>query len=331
MVEQHDASYFELLQCPKCSGSLTPSGQDSAGQHTALVCAEQHSIPIVGGIPRFVDSQQYTESFGYQWTRFRRIQLDSYNGTNFSRHRFETITGYTPAQLAGRLVLDGGCGAGRFADVVMREYGARLVACDLSAAVEACRDNLAPGMPFVCQASILDLPFRPQSFDFVYSIGVIQHTPDPEGSIRSLCRMVKQGGQVAIWTYELNWKCFVGTSGFKYFFRPLSRRLSRARQLALVDGLSRVCQPLVRLGRRCGTVGKIFTRMLPVAAAHLHEVDLTDEDLRNWVVLDTFDMYSPSYDSPQRFDRVARILKSEGFHRIERHPHGGLSITATRQ
>jgi hypothetical protein len=97
-----------------------------------------------------------------------------------------------------------------------------------------------------------------------------------------------------------------------------------------VEGVVWVCQPWVNLCRRLGRFGKVIARMLPVSAAHLHEVPLRPDDLRTWVLLDTFDMYSPRYDSPQRFDSIAAILRSEGFGRIERHPHGGVSITATR-
>ena len=70
--------------------------------------------------------------------------------------------------------------------------------------------------------------------------------------------------------------------------------------------------------------------MLPAASAHLYDVPLSDEDLRNWVVLDTFDTYSPAFDSPQWFETIASIFRSEGFGRIARHPHGGVSITATK-
>ena len=71
-------------------------------------------------------------------------------------------------------------------------------------------------------------------------------------------------------------------------------------------------------------------RMLPVASAHLQDIPLTNEDFKSWIVLDTFDMYSPAYDQPQTFTKVAQLLTSENFSGIVRHPHGGISITATR-
>lgn len=70
--------------------------------------------------------------------------------------------------------------------------------------------------------------------------------------------------------------------------------------------------------------------MLPVASAYLQEVQLSDADFREWVRLDTFDMYSPAHDHPQRFAKVAGWLAEAGFQVDPRHPHGGISITARR-
>ena len=57
---------------------------------------------------------------------------------------------------------------------------------------------------------------------------------------------------------------------------------------------------------------------------------LSDEDLREWVRLDTFDMYSPAHDHPLTHPLGSKWLREEGFYLIETHPHRGISITATR-
>jgi len=309
--------------CPRCHDELSPVGD-------SLRCAAGHGYPIVSGIPRFVPSQEYSGSFGYQWKAFAKLQLDSYNGTRFSEERFRAITGWERRDLEGKRVLDAGCGAGRFAEVATRAFGARVTALDLSESVEACRENLMPDPPAVCQASIYDLPFREASFDFVYSIGVIQHTPDPARAVRSLCRMVKPGGMIALWIYEVDWKTCLGTTGFKYLLRPLVSRLPRARQIAFVKVLTAVFTPVAAVAKPLGLPGRIVMRLLPVASAYLQPVPLTPADFRSWVFLDTFDMYTPAYDQPQRFPRIARMLAEEGFEDIRRMPHGGVAIRATR-
>ena len=72
-------------------------------------------------------------------------------------------------------------------------------------------------------------------------------------------------------------------------------------------------------------------RLLPIASAHIQSVQLSEQDFKTWVLLDTFDMYSPAYDTPQTYKKIASLLTALGFDNIQRHPHGGISITATRR
>ena len=46
------------------------------------------------------------------------------------------------------------------------------------------------------------LPFAPESFDYIYSIGVLHHTPDCEQAFKGLPRLLKPGGRIAIWLYS---------------------------------------------------------------------------------------------------------------------------------
>jgi 2-polyprenyl-3-methyl-5-hydroxy-6-metoxy-1,4-benzoquinol methylase len=287
-------------------------------------------FPILGGIPRFVPPSNYASSFGYQWNKYAELQLDSRNGTTFSRDRFFSITEWKREDLRGARVLDVGCGAGRFAEIALAA-GANVVAVDLSQAVEACRKNLGPGGSLeVVQASIYELPFPAGSFDFVYCIGVVQHTPDPKKSVLEIARMVRPGGRLGFWIYERDWKSYLGTVGFKYLLRPWTKSMTRERVEKFCNLLESLCWPVNRVARKCGLPGKVVMRLLPVSSAHLQEVPLSDEDFREWVRLDTFDMYSPAHDHPQKFETVERWLTEAGFEVDSRHPHGGISITARR-
>lgn len=319
--------YSDRLVCPICRSKLGTYSEQS----TEVICIlNGHSFAIVNGIPRFVSQDNYAESFGFQWNTFRSVQLDSFNGTKFSEERFLAITNWTKQELMGKLVLDAGCGAGRFSEVVLK-YGGELAAFDLSNAVDAWKKNLAKYRAFVCQASIYEIPFPPETFDFVYCIGVIQHTPDPLATIRALCRMVKPGGQIGLWIYEHNWKSYIGTVGFKYLLRPIFSRLNRSKQFSLVGVIVRIFLPIALVCKQLGIVGKIIMRLLPISSAHLQSVPLNKEDFKTWVLLDTFDMYSPEYDQPQTYTTIANLLDSEKFENIQRQPHGGISITATRR
>lgn len=319
--------HLNLLRCPKCRAELSLADAEDA----PLTCASGHRFPVVGGIPRFAPLANYADSFGFQWQKFSQIQLDSRNGTGFSEERFRAITGWAEADLAGKRVLDAGCGAGRFAEIVLNKYQANLTACDLSSAVEVCRENLLPQTPLVCQASIYEMPFAEGGFDFVYCIGVIQHTPDPYAAIRALCKLVRPGGQIGLWIYELDWKSFVGAIGFKYALRPLITRLPREKQVDICKMLVNMFYPLAWAAKHWGLPGRIIMRLLPVSSSYLQPVKLSPSDFKTWMLLDTFDMYTPTYDQPQTYNRVARFLADQGFENIQRHPHGAISITATRR
>jgi len=321
------------LACPETGETFSLiKDEDKDGEVLSgrLTSASGISFEIIDGIPRFVPPSNYANSFGYQWKKYAKLQLDSQNGTTFSRDRFYSITEWSESALRGKRVLDVGCGAGRFAEIALAA-GAEVVAVDLSQAVEACRENLSPNDRLeVVQASIYELPFPPGSFDYVYCIGVIQHTPDPKRSVLEIAKMVRPGGRLGYWIYERDWKAYFGTIAFKYLFRPWTKNLSRDGVEKFSNTLESICWPINRIARNCGLPGKVVMRMLPVASAYLQEVQLSDADFREWVRLDTFDMYSPAHDHPQRFAKVAGWLAEAGFQVDPRHPHGGISITARR-
>jgi SAM-dependent methyltransferase len=186
---------FGVLACPETGQRLVRRGDK-------LVTADgRRHYPVVREVPRFVPSDLYVGSFSFEWNTHKHTQLDSYGQDPSSEEMFRCKTGLTPEQVDGKLILDAGIGAGRFTDILVR-WGARVVGVDLSYAVEAAQENFGH-LPqvLVCQADIARLPFRPGSFDFIISIGVLHHTPDTRRYFSLLPRLLKPGGEIAIWVY----------------------------------------------------------------------------------------------------------------------------------
>jgi SAM-dependent methyltransferase len=290
---------LEILRCPECAKTLALEGEHAAASEVetgTLRCTGCNATyPVLDGIPRFVPADNYASSFGWQWNRFPRTQLDSFSGVPITRNRFFAQSGWKPEELKGKRVLDVGCGAGRFAEVCL-STGARLVAVDYSSAVDACRSNLGANERLdVVQADMYRLPFAHDAFDYVYCFGVIQHTPDPARGFQALTAPLKPRGRIAVDVYPRTWMNLLWP---KYWLRPLTRRLRRDRLFRLVERLVPVLLPISRVLGRAPLLGRKLRWLVPVANYEgIHP--LNEQQIREWAVLDTFDMLSPAHDHPQ--------------------------------
>jgi SAM-dependent methyltransferase len=324
-----------LLACPACGGDLTltadetaPDGDVIAGRLECAGCGR--TDPIVAGIPRFVAPENYAESFGLQWNTFHAEQLDSVNGFDQSARRFARETDWPAGWLAGKWILDAGCGAGRFLDVVS-QHDCDVVGFDLSNAVDAARRTLA-GRPNVhlVQASVYELPFKPGAFDGCYCIGVVQHTPDPQRVLRTLPALVRPGGRLAVTIYERRrWTHLYS----KYLLRRVTTKMSGPRLLTAIRAAMPVLFPLTEVTFRLpGLLGRVFRFLIPVSnyvgANTYTNAGLSLRERYRWAVMDTFDMLAPAYDQPQRYEDVVRTLQSTGVRDLRRtDPAAGVALT----
>jgi SAM-dependent methyltransferase len=186
---------YSLLACPACKSPLTRDAD-------VLVCPQdRRRFPILRGIPRFVESDAYVDSFSFEWNTHKTTQLDTFRNDDSSEDTFRKKTGFKPEDLQNKLVLDAGIGSGRFTDVMAR-WGANVVGIDLSYAVEAAHENFQDlDNVLVAQADIGNLPFKPETFDAIVSIGVLHHTPDTKEYFQKLVPYLRHGGTIAIWVY----------------------------------------------------------------------------------------------------------------------------------
>lgn len=321
----------DVLACPQCGGGLTCTATETDGGGEVLTgrlaCASgAHQFPIEDAIPRFVPGDNYAVSFGYQWNQFRLEQLDSTNGTKLSAARFYAETGWTKEWLKSKWVLDAGCGAGRFLDVASNSE-AEVVGLDISSAVDAARSNLAGRKNVhLVQASIYELPFRSGVFDGCYSIGVVQHTPDPQLAMRTLPRVLTRGGRIAITAYERKpWTKLYA----KYWLRTLTKRLDKQKLLAGIKGVMPLMFPLTNMLFRLPLAGRFFMFAIPVAN-YVHERTLTPQQRYDWAILDTFDMLSPQYDQPCTQQEIEDALSAAGVAELTRLPNPGVNLVGVK-
>jgi SAM-dependent methyltransferase len=289
---------LKFLVCPGCKIELELQVQLQQGPEVVeggLSCRECGvEYPILRGIPRFVKQGAYASSFGYQWNWFRTVQLDSLNGTDESERFLEATTGWKTEDYQSRLVLDAGVGAGRFAEIVAKK-GGEVVGVDLTTAIDAAYANIGQhDRVNLVQADIFAMPFREETFDLAYSIGVLHHTPDPCKAFERVGAMVKKGGGFAVYLYH--------RYGIAYRFSDLIRTVTTRLPLKLMFAISAVAVPLYYL-YRIPVLGKVL-RLLTLISLH-----------PNWRFrwLDTFDWYTPKYQWKFLYPEVIRWFRANGF------------------
>lgn len=287
-----DVSAF--LRCPACRLPLKQkdNGYECAG------C--RRIFPHARRVTRFVGAEDYAESFGFQWRQYARTQLDDAHSDQ-SEKDFHDKTGLTPDALNGKLVLDVGCGTGRFAEVATR-WGASVIGIDLSAAAEVAASNLSDRKFVALQADVFALPFATDSFDCIYSIGALHHTPNCEQAVRLLPQYLKPGGTLAVWLY----------SAYNPWYRlsDVYRKATRRLPANTLHGILRVVVPAVNAVdntlRAVPGIGR------PMSAFVRYVFPVNRNPNRQWRVLDTFDWYSPQYQSKHTYEEVFRWFESCG-------------------
>jgi SAM-dependent methyltransferase/uncharacterized protein YbaR (Trm112 family) len=209
---------IETLRCPGCQGRLSVSSPPTADRvNETLVCTRcQEKFPIIEGMPRMLlsplreallennatsGSEQKKVatalSFGFEWSRFPEMYKE------WQQTFFAYMQPHGSDFFPGKKVLDAGCGSGRFAYYAAK-FGAEVWALDLGPAVDVARLNTeALETVQVVQADLYNPPFAEESFDFIYSIGVLHHLPEPEVAFRNLLRFLRPGGTIQIYLY---WK-----------------------------------------------------------------------------------------------------------------------------
>lgn len=308
---------IEFLICPKTGQKLSLINHVKSQDHiiTGNLISEdkQYSYLIKDGIPRFVPESNYADNFGMQWNHFSKTQLDSHSGKNISSERFWMATNWSKDDVKGKWVLDVGCGSGRFAEVALNA-GAKVVAIDYSTAVDACYQNLIehPNIHIV-QADIYALPFLNGSFDFVYSLGVLQHTPDVFKAFSALPPMLEPGGKLCVDYYEYSWRSFFMP---KYWLRPITKHISKPILFNMLKKLVPFLLWISRLISFTPFFGAYLKRLIPVAN-YYGTLPLNKKQHSDWSLLDTFDWLSPAYDNPQKKSVVRGWMEKAGFSNIE--------------
>ena len=262
---------------------------------------EGREVPMRNGILRFSPDISYsTGNFSKLRERHATLQFDSKNGTT---DRMDTIlkrTNWPPEFFKGKTVLECGCGAGPDTEILLK-LGAKVVSADL-AGLDIAKENIGntKDNTFI-QADITDLPFKPGSFDIVFCHRVIQHTPDPTKTLNHILQFVKPGGAVFVHSYARN---FIQMFRWKYVVHPFTKNVDSEKLYNFIKGYAPFAFKLTNGLRRLPLIGRymgypIFVVVPFLNYRHVPKYDaMSDEEMIDYAVHDTFDAMSPAYDKP---------------------------------
>ncbi|MDO8603544.1 MAG: methyltransferase domain-containing protein [Candidatus Omnitrophota bacterium] len=282
----------ELLICPSCKAKLKLYNAEYINgeiEYAKLVCGCGREYPVTNGIPRFVANDGYVENFSFEWNRFNKTQLDSFNRTEISQVRFREVTGFGPEQLKGKFVLEAGCGMGRFLEAASKTAD-QVIGIDLSFSVDAAMVNLRkfPNVHLI-QADIYNLPLPLKSFDLIYSIGVLHHTPDPKAAFLRIAQLLRDKGAIAIWMSPKSRFPFLPKA--TSIARIFTTRMRKERLLNIIESVVPKVLPLVRVP----VIGRSLKGWVIPVCDYKGKLPLIESQLLEWSILDTFDLLSPKY------------------------------------
>jgi ubiquinone/menaquinone biosynthesis C-methylase UbiE len=161
-----------------------------------------------------------------------------------------------------RNCLDGGCGGGRATVLMARAGAARVTAFDLAAQNIETTSRMVERLGLknveTRQGSLLELPFEDESFDVVWSNGVIHHTVNPDRALSELARVLKPGGFLWLYVY--------GSGGLYWFLIDLLR--ARLSAIPMRDAMAYLRLAEVPTGRIAELMDDWY---VPVLKRYVHE------------------------------------------------------------
>ncbi len=222
--------------------------------------------------------QETVKSFGEEWTKFNYFNENEINRAG--DQYFDII----PDELIrGKYILDVGCGTGRWSKYLLGK--AAFIECiDPSNAVFAAAKLLRGHSNVrVSKAGAESIPFPDNSFDFVFSLGVLHHTPDTEKAMQSCVKKVRHGGHFMVYLYYkldnrgLIFKLLYQVSDF---FRRIISKLPPGLKKIICDAIAiLIYLPFVILTKFFRAVGlKKFAKKIPLSYYANHSFNIIKND-----------------------------------------------------
>jgi len=294
---------IKYFVCPSCKSDLIVDINEEidnrikTGSLNCECC--NSSFSIINYIARFVTNEEYVSSFGDEWHLFKKVKNSK---PYMSKDEMTNYLDLNKSDIENKTILEIGCGAGPYLDISAREYGAKhIIGVDLSRAVDAAYENVGNLKNVtIIQANLFYLPFKNATFDLIYSLGVLHHTPNTKDAFNAITPFLKQKGLASIWLYGKYWERKIKNQN--WIRKNLTSKLS-SKQLFIFSKIASYLYYLYLIP----ILGDGLRERIPIAMDK-------DIEVRQ---LNIFDMYSPTYINYHYLDEVYEWFVEDGFENIK--------------
>lgn len=262
---------------------------------------------------REIEEERTIADFSEQWSRYP--ENDGFYG---SAELLGDILGplLPTTDLKDRVVLEVGSGTGRVVNMLFTAGVSYVYAVEPAPpAFEALKRNTAAHQERICYLNTRGDELPPGlKLDFVLSIGVIHHIPDPRNTLRECYRVLKPGGRMIIWVYGKEGNQFY--LRFLLTFRRLTVHMPHWLLAVLCHTLNGLLSPYIRLCRRF---------QLPLQDYAVNVLGRMSCDKRYLVI---YDQLNPTHAAYYTRNETQHLLSDAGFTDIRLYHRRGYSWTA---
>jgi SAM-dependent methyltransferase len=262
----------------------------------------------VGGSPGTLAGRSVAD-FGEQWTHFR--DNPGYYG---SVELLADLLGplILPGEFAGTRVADIGSGTGRIVRMLAASGAREIVAVEPSAAMEVLKENtrdIADRLFYVQDTG--DHFTADPPVDFVTSIGVLHHIPNPAPVVTRMFEALRPGGRVVVWLYGRE-----GNALYLALAQPLRAITTRLPHWALAALCRAIDLALIAYMRTCRHV------RLPLQKYMQNHLSRLTPSVRRLTI---YDQLNPSWAKYYTGEEARALLEKGGFVEVTLHHRHGYS------
>lgn len=245
-------------------------------------------------------------NFEIQWNEFSKTQLDSNNRHNLNEERFLNSTNWSKKNLKNSNILEIGSGAGRYTEILKKLFKAVITVEPTDAIFNNYNNNKCKNV-FFLKCNIYDIPFKNNSFDFVFCYGVLQHLKNPEKGYFKIIDLCKKKGKISTDHYR---KYFYPYSFYhpKYIWRPITTKIDPNLLLKII----KFYIPLyIKIDTSIKKIkyGHIVAGLIPIPCWNYVNYGLSESQRLEWAILDTFDALASKYDFPWSLGKLRKFSK----------------------